>query len=132
MRRCQTDVAYRILVGEDIPDFRTISDFRKIHLERLEKLFVEVLKLCAAAGMVKLGTVVLDGTKVKAHASRHKAMSYEYMHEQEQRLQKEIQPLLAEAQAVDEAEDQEHGQDHRGDELPEELKRRENRLVKIR
>ncbi len=132
MRRCQTDVACRILVGDDIPDFRTISDFRKTHLERLEKLFVEVLKLCAAAGMVKLGTLVLDGTKVKAHASRHKAMSYEYMQEQEQRLQQEIQQLLAEAQAVDEAEDQEHGQDRRGDELPEELKRRESRLARIR
>ena len=79
MRRCRTDVACRIIVGEDIPDFRTISDFRKTHLARLEALFVEVLKLCALAGLAKVGTIALDGTKVKANASRHKAMSYDRM-----------------------------------------------------
>lgn len=130
MRRCQTDVACRILVGEDIPDFRTISDFRKIHLERLEKLFVEALKLCGLAGLTKLGTLVLDGSKVKANASRHKAMSYEYLQKEEPRLQQEIQQLLAEAQATDAAEDAEHG-DRRGDELPQELARREQRLARI-
>jgi transposase len=130
MRRCQTDLACRILVGEDIPDFRTLSDFRKLHLERLEQLFVEVLKLCGLAGLSKLGTLVLDGSKVKANASRHKAMSYEYMEKEEQRLQQEVQRLLAEAQASDAAEDAEHG-DRRGDELPEELARREQRLAKI-
>src|SRR4029078_4233846 len=70
MRRCQTDLACRILVGEDIPDFRTLTDFRMLHLERLEQLFVEVLKLCGLAGLTKLGTLVLDGSKVKANASR--------------------------------------------------------------
>src|SRR3954468_1659817 len=79
MKRCRTDVACRIIVGEDIPDFRTISDFRKTHLAHLEALFVEVLKLCALAGLAKVGTIALDGTKVKANASRHKAMSYERM-----------------------------------------------------
>lgn len=131
MRRCQTDVACRIIVGEDIPDFRTISDFRKIHLERLEKLFVEVLKLCALAGLTKVGTIALDGTKVKANASRHKAMSYERMQEEEKRLKEEVARLLAEAEATDASEDAAHGPDHRGDELPEELARRQNRLTKI-
>src|SRR4029453_7153091 len=108
MRRCLTDVACRIIVGEDIPDFRTISDFRRIHLARLEALFVEVLKLCALAGLTKVGTVALDGTKVKANASRHKAMSYDRMKTEEERLKQEVALLLAEAQASDDAEDRQH------------------------
>ena len=88
MRRCHTDVACRVIVGDDIPDFRTISDFRKIHLAQLETLFVEILKLCALAGLAKLGTIALDGTKVKANASRHKAMSYDRMKEEEKRLKR--------------------------------------------
>jgi transposase len=132
MRRCQTDVACRVIVGEDIPDFRTISDFRKTHLVRLESLFVEVLKLCALAGLTKVGTVALDGTKVKANASRHKAMSYDRMQQEEKRLKEEIARMLTEAQAADEAEDGQHGADRRGDELPEELARRQSRLAKIR
>jgi transposase len=131
MRRCLTDVACRIIVGDDIPDFRTISDFRKIHLARLETLFVEVLKLCALAGLTKVGTIALDGTKVKANASRHKAMSYERMHEEEKRLKEEVARLLAEAEATDASEDAAHGPDRRGDELPEELARRQSRLAKI-
>lgn len=131
MRRCRTDVACRIIVGDDIPDFRTISDFRKTHLARLEALFVEVLKLCALAGLAKVGTVALDGTKVKAHASRHKAMSYERMQEEEKRLKGEVARLLAEAAATDAAEDAAHGPDRSGDELPEELARRQGRLAKI-
>jgi transposase len=131
MRRCQTDVACRVIVGEDVPDFRTISDFRKIHLARLEALFVEVLKLCALAGLAKVGTIALDGTKVKANASRHKAMSYERMKAEEIRLKEEIAKLLADAEAADEAEDSEHGPDRRGDELPDELARRQSRLAKI-
>jgi transposase len=131
MRRCQTDVACRVIVGEDAPDFRTISDFRKIHLARLEALFVEVLKLCALAGLAKVGTIALDGTKVKANASRHKAMSYERMKAEEIRLKEEIAKLLADAEAADEAEDGAHGPDRRGDELPEELARRQTRLAKI-
>ena len=94
MTRCETDVAYRVLVGEDIPDFRTISDFRKRHLTALEGLFVEVLKLCAKAGLVKVGRIALDGSKVKANASRHKAMSYDYMLKEEQRLRQEVADLL--------------------------------------
>jgi transposase len=131
MRRCQVDVACRVIVGEDIPDFRTISDFRKIHLTRLEALFVEVLKLCALAGLAKVGTIALDGTKVKANASRHKAMSYDRMKSEEERLKKEIAEILAEAQTVDNAEDKQHGPDRHGDELPDELARRQSRLAKI-
>src|SRR3954470_20495552 len=113
MRRCRVDVACRVIVGEDIPDFRTISDFRKTHLQRLEALFIEVLKLCALAGLAKVGTVSLDGTKVKANASRHKAMSYDRMQEEQERLKEEIKAMLAEAQATDEAEDARHGADRR-------------------
>src|SRR4051794_34903026 len=130
-KRCQVDVACRVIVGEDTPDFRTISDFRKIHLVRLEALFVEVLKLCALAGLARVGTIALDGTKVKANASRHKAMSYDRMKSEEIRLKEEIAKLLADAEAADKAEDSEHGPDRRGDELPEELARRQSRLAKI-
>ena len=131
MRRCQVDVACRVIVGEDVPDFRTVSDFRKTHLARLEALFVEVLKLCALAGLAKVGTIALDGTKVKANASRHKAMSYDRMKAEEERLKQEISRLLAEAQASDDAEDLRHGPDRHGDELPDELARRQSRLAKI-
>jgi transposase len=131
MRRCRTDVACRIIVGDDIPDFRTISDFRKAHLAQLEALFVEVLKLCALAGLVKVGTIALDGTKVKANASRHKAMSYERMKEEEERLKGEVARLLAEADATDSAEDAAHGPDRSGDEIPAELARRQSRLARI-
>lgn len=131
MRRCQIDVACRVIVGEDTPDFRTISDFRKIHLARLEALFIEILKLCALAGLAKVGTIALDGTKVKANASRHKAMSYDRMKTEEIRLKEEIAKLLAEAEATDKAEDIEHGPDRQGDELPDELARRQSRLAKI-
>jgi transposase len=131
MRRCRVDVACRVIVGEDVPDFRTVSDFRKVHLARLETLFVEVLKLCALAGLAKVGTIALDGTEVKANASRHKAMSYERMKAEEIRLKGEIAKLLADAEATDEAEDSLHGPDRQGDELPEELARRQGRLAKI-
>src|SRR5829696_645789 len=131
MRRCQVDVACRVIVGEDVPDFRTISDFRKVHLARLEALFVEVLKLCALAALAKVGTIALDGTKVKANASRHKAMSYDRMKAEEIRLQQEIAQLLADAEAADKAEDIEYGPDRHGDELPDELARRRSRLAKI-
>lgn len=131
MRRCQVDVACRVIVGDDIPDFRTISDFRKTHLDRLEALFVDVLKLCALAGLAKVGTIALDGTKIKANASRHKAMSYDRMPEEEARLKQEIATILAEAESTDAAEDVTHGRDRRGDELPQELARRQSRLAKI-
>lgn len=130
-KRCERDAAYRVIVGDDVPNFRTISDFRKLHLAELQGLFVEVLKLCAAAGLVKVGLVSLDGTKVKANASRHKAMSYEYMQKEEERLQKEIAELLGKAKSADETEDALHGPNRRGDELPEELARRQSRLARI-
>ena len=114
------------------PNFRTISDFRKLHLAELEGLFVQVLRLCQEAGLVKLGHVSLDGTKVKANASRHKAMSYGRMKEEEKRLRKEIRELLNRAEATDAEEDEQYGRDRRGDELPEELSRRKDRLKKIR
>jgi len=128
---CERDAAYRVIVGSDVPNFRTISDFRKDHLPALQGLFVQVLRLCAEAGMVNVGLVSLDGTKVKANASRHKAMSYEYMQKEEERLQKEIAELLSKAESTDAAEDDLHGREARGDELPAELARRETRLAKI-
>src|SRR3954451_811348 len=131
IRRCHVDVACRVIVGEDVPDFRTVSDFRKTHLARLEALFVEVLKLCALAGLARVGTIALDGTKVKANASRHRAMSYDRMKTEEARLKQEIAKLLADAQAADDAEDLQHGPDRHGDELPDELARRQSRLAKI-
>ena len=126
------DVAYRFLAAGNAPDFRTLSDFRKVHGPALNGLFVQVLKLCAAAGLVKLGRVAVDGTKVKANASKHKAMSYAHMSEREAALRRQVAELLARAQATDEAEDAEFGEDRRGDELPEELQRAEGRLAKIR
>jgi transposase len=131
MKRCERDAAWRVIVQADVPDFRTISDFRKLHLQELEGLFVQVLRLCQQAGLVKLGHVALDGTKIKANASRHKAMSYGRMKEEEKRLRKEIRELMSKAEATDAAEDKEYGQHRRGDELPEELARRETRLQKI-
>ncbi len=128
---CERDAAYRVIVGNDAPNFRTISDFRKLHLSELQGLFVQVLQLCAQAGLVKVGLVSLDGTKVKANASRHKAMSYDYMKKEEERLSQEIAALLDKARSIDEAEDALHGPDARGDELPKELARRETRLAKI-
>ena len=126
------DVAYRFLAAGNTPDFRTLSDFRKTHGVALSGLFVQVLKLCVEAGLVKLGRVALDGTKVKANASKHKAMSYARMGEREAQLKQQVAELLARAEATDEAEDAEHGRDRRGDELPEELQRAEGRLAKIR
>jgi transposase len=125
------DAACRVIVGADVPDFRTISDFRKIHLEALSGLFLQVLGLCREAGLVKLGHVSLDGTKIKANASRHKAMSYGRMKEEEQRLKAEIEAMMRQAEEVDAEEDRKWG-NRRGDELPEALARRESRLKKIR
>jgi transposase len=132
MARSETDVAFRMIVGDDVPDFRRIAGFRRRHLRSIQHLFLEVLRLCKEAGLLSIGRLSLDGTKVKANASRHKAMSYDRMTSEEERLQKEIDELLAKAQAADETEDAEHGQNNRGDELPDELARREKRLEKIR
>jgi transposase len=131
MGRCETDVAFRVIVGEDIPAFQRISEFRRRHLQQMQSLFLEVLALCREAGLLKVGRLALDGTKVKANASRHKAMSYDRMTVEEARLQQEIDALLQQAQAADDAEDAQHG-DRRGDELPDELADRETRLEKIR
>jgi transposase len=127
---CERNLAFLAIVGEDRPDFRTISDFRKEHLHRFPDLFVQVLRLAAEAGMVRLGNLSFDGSKFTGQASRHKAMSYGYMHKEEARLKEEIQALLAQAERTDAAEDAVHGS-RRGDELPAELKRREDRLAVI-
>lgn len=128
---CVDVVAFRWLAGGQAPDYRSIARFRKRHLSALGHLFVQALALCQAAGMVKLGRVALDGTKLRANASRRKAMSYARMSEKEKVLAQEVSELLAEAEAIDAAEDTEYGKDRRGDELPAELARRETRLAKI-
>ncbi len=126
------DVAFRVLAAGNQPDFRTISDFRKIHHKALEGLFQQVLRLAMKAGAIKLGRVALDGSKVKANASKHKAMSYGRMKQEERALKKEVRRLLAQAEAADDEEDTRYGKDKSGDELPEELSRRETRLQRIR
>lgn len=126
------DVGFRVLACNYHPDHDSIAEFRKRHLGELAGLFVQVLKLCEQAGLVKLGHVAIDGSKLRANASKHKAMSYERMCQKEEQLKAEVERLLAEAAAVDEAEDRQYGKGRRGDELPEELARRESRLVKIR
>ena len=131
-QRLREDIAFRVLAADNQPNFRTISDFRKIHLKTLEGLFEQVLKIALEAGAMKIGRVALDGTKVKANASKHKAMSYDRMKEKEKELRAQIKDLLAQAEAADAAEDARHGRDQRGDELPQELSRRESRLKKIR
>ena len=131
-QRLHEDIAFRVLAANNTPDFRTISDFRKDHLAALAGLFLQVLAFCQRAGLVKLGHVALDGTKVRANASRHKAMSYRRMKEKETQLAAEVAELLRRAQEVDDEEDRRYGKDKRGDELPEELAFREGRLEKIR
>ena len=131
-KRLEEDIAFRVLAANNTPDFRTISDFRKDHLKALAALFVQMLKLCQKAGLIKLGHVSIDGTKIKANASRHKAMSYKRMKEEEAWLEAEVQELLKKAEAVDEEEDRRYGKNKRGDELPKELAFRESRLKKIR
>ena len=131
-RACQENVAFRVITGNRQPYFTTINEFRRVHRKHFEGLFVEVLKLCREAGLVKLRHVAVDGTKVKANASRHKAMSYKRLVAEEKRLRKEVRRMLAEAEAADGAEDARHGEGVRGDELPEELKRRESRLKRLR
>ena len=126
------DVAFRVLAAGNQPDFRTISDFRKLHLKALEELFQQMLRLTLETGTMKLGRVALDGSKVKANASKHKAMSYGRMDETEKRLREEVRKLLRQAEATDKEEDQRYGGDRRGDELPEELQRRETRIARIR
>jgi transposase len=130
-RKLEEDVAYRVLAAGNFPAHRTIADFRQQHLAAFEHVFVQVVQIAREAGVVQLGALAVDGSKVKANASKHKAMSYGRMRQEEHRLREEIAALLAKAHAVDAAEDAEHGPDVRGDELPAELQRREQRLAKI-
>jgi transposase len=131
-KRLVEDVAFRLLAAGNQPDFRTIADFRKKHLGVLEDLFRQVLRLTLETGTMKLGRVVLDGSKVKANASKRKAMSYGRMKETEKRLREEVRSLLRQAEAADQEEDRRYGADRRGDELAEELRRRESRIERIR
>jgi len=130
-KRLQEDIGFKVLAAGNEPDFRTISDFRKIHLEALRGLFEQVLEMALESGAVKLGRVSLDGTKVKANASKHKAMSYGRMKEKQRQLREEVKQLLAQAEAADQEEDRRYGH-QRGDELPEEWQRRETRLARIK
>ena len=138
-RATYRDVAVRMLCADQHPDYRSIARFRERHLPALGELFVQALRLCRQGGLVGLGVLAVDGTKLRANASRHKAMSYERMVKKEGELEAEagalraqVDALLADAAASDAAEDAEFGADRRGDELPEELQRRETRLQKIR
>src|ERR1700731_3625591 len=125
-------IDFMSIVALDAPDFRTISEFRRRHLATLAALFVQVLKLCERAGLVKLGHVALDGTKIKANASKHKAMSYQRMGQREAELQAEVDGWLKSAEAADAAEDKAFGVDRRGDEMPDWVANKQARLAKIR
>ncbi len=127
----EDSVAFRVLAGNQMPGHRTICRFRERHIDQFSELFVQVVRLAVEAGMAKVGTLAIDGTKVKANASKHKAMSYDRMQKEEERLKREIRAIVQRAADVDQEEDVEFGPDFRGDELPEELARRETRLKSI-
>ncbi|MBT22599.1 IS5/IS1182 family transposase, partial [Candidatus Poribacteria bacterium] len=127
---CERNLAFMAIVGQGRPDFRTLSDFRKLHLDAFMDVFVQVVRLAGEAGLVKLGNVSTDGTKIQGNASRHKAMSYGYMKKEVERLREEMETLVTQASRQDEAEDAALGS-RRGDELPAELARREDRLATI-
>src|SRR5882762_2550938 len=127
---CERNLAFMAIVGQERPDFRTISDFRKLHLEAFKDVFVHVVRLAGEAGLVRLGNVATDGTKMQGNASRHKAMSYGYMQKAVERLREEIEALVTQAYQQDAAEEAALGS-RRGDELPAELARREERLGQI-
>lgn len=129
-QRLEDSVFFMYLSAMQRPDFRTISDFRKNHLKELSEFFVQVLRMCQELGMIKFGHISLDGSKVKANASKHKAMSYGRMKKKKDELEREVEELLRRANEIDEEEDKEYG-DKRGDELPEELAIKEKRLQKI-
>jgi transposase len=131
-KACAERVDFMAVVALDAPDFRTVSEFRRRHLAALSGLFVQVLRLCEQAGLVKLGHVALDGTKIKANASKHKAMSYERMTKREAELAAEVASWLAAAETADAEEDKAFGADKRGDELPDWVANKQKRLVKIR
>ena len=125
------DVAFRFLSADEHPDHSTLAEFRKRHLQALAGLFTQALQLCQKAGLVKLGHVAIDGSKLQANASKHKAMSYGRMGEAEKQLKDEIDALLKRAEAEDAAEDEKFGKGRSGDDLPAELARRESRLAKL-
>src|SRR5215208_6629413 len=131
-RACEERVDVMAVTGLNRPDFRTIADFRKRHLAALSDLFVQVLRLCRAAGLVQFGHVAVDGTKLKANASRHKAMSYGRMKTIEPALTAEVEGWLSQATEVDAAEDREHGSERRGDETPDWMADKQRRLEAIR
>ncbi len=131
-RKTHEDVGFRVIAGGNHPDHTALSEFRRIHLAALAGLFLQVLKLCRKAGLVKLGQVALDGTKVKANASKHKAMSYDRMQKGEAELAAKVAELLRAAEELDADEDARYGKNRHGDELPEELLRTETRLARIR
>jgi transposase len=130
-KKLQEDVAFRVLAGENFPAHRTLAEFRQRHLTAFQSLFVQVLEIAREAGVLRMGTVAVDGTKVKASASKHKAMSYGRMKQDQERLKSEIEELTSRAARVDAEEDAQYGRDNAGEELPEELQRREQRLGKI-
>lgn len=131
-RKTYEDLAFRALTCDQHPDHDTISGFRKQHLQALSELFVQVLAVCQEAGLTKLGHVALDGTKIKANASKHKAMSYGRMGGKEEELQAQVHELLREAEQEDDKDDSRYGQGNRGDELPDELRFKQSRLDTIR
>jgi transposase len=130
-RKLEEDVAYRVLAAGNFPAHRTIAEFRQQHLAAFDSLFVQVVAIAREAGVIQLGALAVDGSKVKAAASKHKAMSYGRMRDEERRLREQIAALTTQAEATDAAEDAEYGPDVRGDELPAELQRREQRLAAI-
>ena len=130
-RASYDDIAFRYLCADQHPDHDTIAAFRQQHLPVLAQLFTQILQLCNKAGLVKLGHVAIDGTKIQANASKHKAMSYDRMEEKEKQLKAEMEKLLAQAGETDAAEDALYGKGNRGDELTGEMARRESRLKKI-
>jgi transposase len=131
-RACYEDLAFRVLTGNQQPDHSRISEFRRRNLDALKDLFIQILRLCQKAGMVSLGHVALDGTKVQASASKHKAMSHERMLRAEKELEKEINSLIRKAELLDAQEDRRYGKGNLGSELPDELRHKQGRLAKIR
>ena len=131
-RQIEENIAFRVLAAGNAPDHRTICRFREQHLAAFERLFVQVVQIARDTGLVRMGTLAIDGSKIRANASKRKAMSYERMQQEEKRLRREIRALTGRATKRDAAEDIEFGPDFRGDQLPEELQRREDRLAKIR
>jgi transposase len=130
-KRLQEDLPFRVLAAGHDPDFRTISDFRKIHITTLQNLFEQVLERALESGAVKRGRVSVEGTKIKANARQHKAMSDGRMQEKQKQRKEEVKEFLAQAEAADEEEDRPHG-NQRGDEWPDEWRRRETRWAKIK